>query len=53
MLSRREWRTHPACCGNAGPFPGAVLTCKELLDADDLRHAVLEFFRARRDLLVI
>jgi hypothetical protein len=38
---------------NAGPFPGAVLTYKELLDADDQRDAALEFFRARRDLLVI
>jgi hypothetical protein len=43
----------PSRLWNAGPFPGAVLTYRELLDADDQRHTALEFFRARRDLLVI
>jgi hypothetical protein len=42
----------PSPLWNAGLFPGAVLTYKELLDAGDQRHAALEFFRARRDLLV-
>jgi hypothetical protein len=42
----------PSPLWNAGPFPGAVLTYKELLDAADQRHAALEFFRVRRDLLV-
>jgi hypothetical protein len=37
---------------NAEPFPGAVLTYKELVDAADQRGAALEFFRARRDLLL-
>jgi hypothetical protein len=41
----------PSPLWNAEPFPGAVLTYKELRDASDQRGAALEFFRARRDLL--
>jgi hypothetical protein len=43
----------PSALWNAQPFLGAVLTYQELLDAADQRGAALEFFRARRDLLLI
>jgi hypothetical protein len=43
----------PSPLWNAGPFPGAVLTYNELLDAADQRNIALEFFRTRRDLLLI